>query len=49
MTGGVVVGGWGYVIAAYSVTAIAFLIYGVMLITKLRDEQSRAAADGDKQ
>jgi hypothetical protein len=49
MTGGIVVGGWGFVIAAYSLTAIAFLIYGVTLITKLRDEQSRAGAEGNQE
>ena len=37
MTEGVVVGGWGYVIAAYTVTALGFLIYGIMLVTRLRD------------
>jgi len=46
MTGGVVVGGWGFVIAAYSLTAIVFLTYGMTLITKLRDEQSRAEPEG---
>ena len=46
---GVVTGGWSFVIAAYAVTMIAFLIYGVSLITKLRDEQSRAGAEGNEQ
>jgi hypothetical protein len=49
MTGGVVVGGWGYVIAAYSLTALVFVVYGVTLITKLRDEQSRARSGGDQE
>jgi hypothetical protein len=35
MTGGVVVGGWGYVWAAYGITAAAFVIYGVALMTRL--------------
>lgn len=49
MTEGIVVGGWGFVIAAYTLTAIAFLIYGVTVITKLRAEQSRAAEEGNEQ
>lgn len=36
MTGGVVVGGWEYVWAAYGITAAALVIYGVMLISRLR-------------
>jgi hypothetical protein len=47
MNGGVVVGGWEYVWAAYGITALALVIYGVMLITKLREERTRAAADGE--
>jgi len=31
---GVVTGGWGYVIAAYAITSLAFLIYGVGLIRR---------------
>jgi hypothetical protein len=45
MTGGVVIGGWEYVWAAYGLTFAAFVIYGVTLITKLREEQARAAKD----
>ena len=41
MTGGIVVGGWEYVIMAYSLTGIAFLVYGVTLITKLREVPKR--------
>ncbi|HYH09960.1 MAG TPA: hypothetical protein VEK11_23125 [Thermoanaerobaculia bacterium] len=37
---GVVVGGWEYVIAAYSITALAFVIYGVSLVTRLRESQN---------
>jgi hypothetical protein len=47
MNGGVVVGGWEYVWAAYGITVLAFVIYGVTLITKLREERARAAADGE--
>jgi hypothetical protein len=36
MTGGVVVGGWGYVWAAYGITAAALFIYGVALLSRLR-------------
>lgn len=38
---GVVSGGWSYVIAAYTITAAALLIYGVTVITRLREEASR--------
>ena len=47
MNGGVVVGGWEYVWAAYGITALAFIVYGVSLITKLREERGRAASDGE--
>ncbi|HUP45205.1 MAG TPA: hypothetical protein VM779_06800 [Thermoanaerobaculia bacterium] len=46
---GVVSGGWGFVWAAYAITGGALLIYGVMLITRLRDEWSRAAGEGSGQ
>jgi hypothetical protein len=46
MTGGVVVGGWEYVWMAYTLTAATFLIYGVTLVTKLREERSRAEKEG---
>lgn len=49
MTAGVVVGGWGFIWAAYGVTAFAFLVYGVMLITMVREEMSRAAKDGERE
>ena len=42
MTGGVVTGGWNFVIAAYSVTVAVLTIYGVTLITRLREERLRA-------
>jgi hypothetical protein len=45
MSGGVVTGGWNFVVAAYTVTAAVFLIYGVTLITRLRDEVSRSAKE----
>jgi len=37
---GTITGGWGFVIAAYSLTTIALLIYGVTLITRLRGMRS---------
>lgn len=37
MTGGVVIGGWEFVWAAYGVTTAAFLIYGITLVAKLRE------------
>jgi len=38
MTGGVVVGGWNYVWAAYGITAAAFIIYGISLWMRNRHE-----------
>lgn len=49
MSEGIVVGGWSFVWAAYGLTFAAFLIYGVTLITKLREERSRAATEGNEQ
>ena len=42
MTQGVITGGWNFVVAAYSLTAAVFLIYGISLIARLRDEQRRS-------
>ena len=39
---GVVSGGWNFVVAAYTVTALVLIIYGVTVLTRLRDELSRA-------
>ena len=36
MPEGVIVGGWGYVIAAYSITAAGLLVYTWSLISRLR-------------
>ena len=38
---GVVTGGWGFVWAAYAITTLAFLFYGVSLIARLRAERRR--------
>ncbi len=34
---GVVQGGWEFVIAAYTITGLGFLIYGVSLIARLKE------------
>lgn len=36
MTGGYVVGGWGFVWAAYGITAAVLIVYGVSLYVRLR-------------
>ena len=42
MSGGVITGGWNFVVAAYSVTAAVFLIYGISLFARLRGERRRS-------
>ena len=49
MTGGVVTGGWSFVIAAYVLTALVLAIYGVTLITRLREERGRASEEQKRQ
>jgi hypothetical protein len=39
---GVVQGGWEFVIAAYSITALGLLVYGLSLFMRLREARSRA-------
>ena len=34
---GVVQGGWEFVIAAYTITAVALVVYGVSLIARLKE------------
>jgi hypothetical protein len=34
---GVVEGGWEFVIAAYTITALGFAIYGASLVMRLRE------------
>ncbi|HEX6178378.1 MAG TPA: hypothetical protein VF057_08455 [Thermoanaerobaculia bacterium] len=41
---GVISGGWEFVIAAYVITFGALAIYGITLITRLREERSRSAS-----
>lgn len=42
---GTVVGGWNFVVAAYVLTAVVFVVYGVSLITRLRDAKDRASEE----
>ena len=42
---GTVTGGWGFVWAAYSLTAVALIVYGATLIARLREERSRLARE----
>ena len=49
MSGGVVTGGWSFVWAAYVLTAAALFLYGVTLITRLREERSRVAKERETQ
>jgi hypothetical protein len=41
MTGGIVQGGWEFVTAAYTLTAIVFTTYGASLLWRLRAERRR--------
>ncbi len=41
MSGGVVTGGWGFVIAAYSLTAVLFLGYTISIYSRFRAEKER--------
>jgi heme exporter protein D len=45
---GIVVGGWEFVWAAYALTAIALLAYGVMTVTRSREGRRRAEAGLDR-
>jgi len=45
MTAGTVSGGWNFVIAAYGITAAVLVLYGVTLITRLREARTRAAEE----
>ena len=49
MTNGVITGGWAYVWAAYGLTTVVLLLYGVTLFTRLREERSRAARERGRQ
>ena len=41
MNGGYLIGGWGFVWAAYGLTLFALTAYGVSLFIRLRNERSR--------
>lgn len=45
---GIVIGGWEFVWAAYALTAISFIAYGVMVVTRSREERRRAEAGPDR-
>ncbi len=45
MNGGMITGGWNFVVAAYSLTAIVLTIYGVSVITRLRTEIARSSEE----
>jgi len=49
MSGGMVTGGWNFVIAAYTVTFSVLFIYGVSIVTRLREERSRTREEANKQ
>jgi len=38
---GVVTGGWGFVVAAYAVTAAGLILYAVSLYVRLREARTR--------
>jgi hypothetical protein len=39
MSGGYITGGWGFVAAAYGITAFALAVYGISLVMRLRGEK----------
>jgi len=43
MPEGVIVGGWGYVISAYSIAAAALLLYAVSLVLRHRAARAKLA------
>ena len=45
MSQGIVSGGWNFVIAAYGITAAVLVLYGVTLITRLREAKSRSTEE----
>jgi len=47
MSGGVLTGGWNFVIAAYGVTFSVLFIYGVSIVTRFREERSRTPEEGN--
>jgi len=49
MSGGVVTGGWNFVIDAYVVTFSMLFIYGVSIVTRLREERSRSEEEANRE
>ena len=47
MSAGVVSGGWNFVVAAYVVTFSVLFIYGVSIVTRLREERSRTSEEAN--
>ena len=45
MTGGMIPGGWNFVVAAYSLTVLVLAIYGASVIVRLRAEIARTPED----
>lgn len=45
MSQGIVSGGWNFVVAAYGITAAVLVLYGVTLITRLREAKSRSSEE----
>jgi hypothetical protein len=41
MTEGVISGGWEFVWAAYGITAAVFVLYGVSLISRIREARGK--------
>jgi hypothetical protein len=45
MSSGAITGGWNFVIAAYTLSALVLIIYGVTLVTRLRIERGRFSGE----
>ena len=45
---GVIEGGWGFVVAAYGVTAVVLVGYAVSILTRFRAERSRRAREAER-
>jgi hypothetical protein len=41
MTEGVISGGWEFVWAAYGITAAVFLLYGISLMSRIREARKK--------
>jgi len=45
MSGGMIPGGWNFVVAAYSLTAAVLAIYGISVILRLRAEIAKTGEE----